>query len=76
MKTAQQVLSAIDERIADLEQRAARPCIDALMGDGDREDYREAMRLGAGLKALQELRAEIAPQITNGNGNGRKGKKS
>ena len=62
MKTAQDVLRAIDERLAIMEAQAATPCINALMGDVDREEYREALRLGSALRAIQSLRRELAAE--------------
>lgn len=63
MRTAKDVLNAIDEHLADLEQRGGKVCLDAMGGDYDRDSFREAMNLAAGLKAVKVLRSDIANRI-------------
>jgi hypothetical protein len=63
MTTATEVLEAIDRRIVVLEQEAAGPCIEALLGDVDRETYRDAVRRGAALKAVKTLRKQLEEEV-------------
>lgn len=63
MKTAQEVLRAIDEEIERLRDEAADPCINALIGTVDREEYREAVRRGAALRAVASLRKRLGPEV-------------
>jgi hypothetical protein len=53
----------LDEDIAELLEAAAIPCIDALLEPGDRDTYREAMRLGGDLKCLKRTRAKIVDRM-------------
>jgi hypothetical protein len=59
MKTATEVLSWMDDTIANLERDAAGPMTDALIEWTDREAYRDAMRKAYGLKAIRELRDQL-----------------
>ena len=63
MKTAEDVIEAIDETIILLEQSAAGPCIEALIEPVDRDTYREAIRRGSELKAIKRLRNMLAEKL-------------
>lgn len=63
MKTAADVLKALDEHIAEAKERAAKTCIDFFVEEYDGNNFREAMNHGAKFRALQEFRNEIASRI-------------
>ncbi len=62
-QTATEVVDRIDQEIEEMTRLAAGPCIDALVEWSDRDAYREAMRRGHGLKAVQTLRRVLAGEI-------------
>ncbi len=64
--TLTEVYAVIDKRIEQMQQEAAGPCIDALLDSVDRDGYREAIRRGSALKAVQALRAHLTKVLGNG----------
>jgi hypothetical protein len=63
VKTATEVLEAIDNRIERMRGEAVGPCVDALLEWADREAYREAMKRAHALKAIERLRSDLATEI-------------
>jgi hypothetical protein len=63
MKTAQDVIIAIDEELALMEHDAAGPCIEAVIDFVDRDVYREAVRMASAVKAVRALRTRLVDRM-------------
>ena len=63
MKTAREVLEAVDRAIEKMQAEAVGPCIDALIEWTDRDAYKDAMRRAYGLKAVRALREQLADEV-------------
>lgn len=63
MKTATEVIEAIDRTIERMQAEAVGPCIDALIEWTDRDAYKDAMRRAYGLKAVRALRDTLAAEV-------------
>jgi len=63
MKTAMDVINAIERRIEVMRAEAVGPCIDALLEWSDRDAYREAMRRATSLKAVEHLRDSLVDLV-------------
>jgi hypothetical protein len=63
MKTANDVIEAIDETIDLLERSAVGPLTEAFDGFCDRETYREATRRAAELAGIKRLRKMLVDRI-------------
>lgn len=63
MKTATDVLAYLDEKIETFAAECSELCIDALSDYSDVASYREAIRQASQLKALKQLRKELAAAV-------------
>jgi len=63
MRTAEDVLAAIDEELVDLQHAAAGPCIEATLTFVGREEYKEAICRAASFQAVAALRRRLQDRL-------------